>query len=143
MGWGTNSASKWGRKSMRDRGRVAWTDNSGAKPAPFAQARPRYVATKEIPAEYEEHLYVGALWSANVALNPDTSGGGEFPSVMLCYHQADQAIIKLKSLLIYSGIVRGEEREKNGRIVTVLRHTFIAGGGRYIITDFSQVSPVT
>lgn len=142
MGWG-NSASKWGRKPTRDRGSVVWTDNSGAKPAPFAQAMPRYEDTKDIPAEYEEHLYVGALWTANVPLNPDTRGAGQFPPVMPFYFPADQAVIKLKSLLIYSGVVRIEERQANGRIVSVPRHTFIAGDGRYIITDFSQIKPVT
>lgn len=142
MGWG-NSASKWGRKPTRERGTVVWTDNSGAKPAPFAQAMPRYADTKEIPAEYEEHLYVGALWTATVPLNPDTRGGGQFPPVLPFYFPADQAVIKAKSLLIYAGVVRIEERLANDRIVSVPRHTFIAGDGRYIITDFSQVSPVT
>ena len=142
MGWG-NSANKWGRKPTRDRGTVVWTDNSGAKPAPFAQAVPRYADTKEIPAEYAEHLYVGALWTATTAMNPDTRGGGKFPPLAPLYWQPEQAVIKIKSLLIYAGIVRTEERESNGRIVSVPRHTFIAGEGRFIINDFSFVAPVT
>lgn len=143
MGWG-NSASKWGRKPTRDRGTVVWTDNSGAKPAPFAQNIPRYNETGPIPDEYQEHLYVGALWSANTALAPDPRmAGTKCPPLQPVYWQAELAPIKNKSLMIYAGIIRIEERETNGRIVSVPRHTFIAGDGRYVVTDFTQVRPVT
>ena len=142
MGWGS-SANKWGRKPTRERGSVVWSDNSGAKPAPFAQAVPRFVETREIPKEYEEYLSVGALWQATVPMNPDTRGGGKFPPLLPYYYPADQAVVKIKSLMIYAGITRIDERESNGRIVSVPRHTFVAGDGRYIITDFSYVKPVT
>jgi hypothetical protein len=143
MSWSNSANNKWGRRSTRDRGKVVWIDNSGAKPAPFAQAMPRYGETKPIPDEFEPHLYVGALWMASVPMNPDTRGAGQFPPLVPYYWPADQAIVKVKSLMIYAGIVRIEERESNGRIVSVPRHTFIAAAGRYIVTDFSTVSPVT
>ncbi len=138
-----NSANKWGRKPTRERGQVVWTDNSGAKPAPFAQAMPRYNDTRDIPVDYEPHLAVGALWTAAVPMNPDTRGGGKFPPLLPFYFPADQVVVKIRSLMIYAGIVRIEERESNGRIVSVPRHTFIAGDGCYIITDFSYIKPVT
>lgn len=144
MGWGGNSASKWGRLKTRDRGSVVWTDNSGAKPAPFAQSVPRYEETREIPEEYQEHLYPGALWSAVNALAPDPrSAGSKTPVLQPQWWQPETAPVKAKSLMIYAGIVRLEERESNGRIVSVPRHTFIAGDGRYIIVDFTHVKPVT
>lgn len=143
MSWG-NSANKWGRKPTRDRGAIEWKDNSGAKPAPFAQNLPRYAETSEIPENYEPYLVVGALWSALVALAPDPrSQGSKCPVLQAQYWQPESAPVKAKSLMIYAGVFRLEERESNGRIVSVPRHTFIAGDGRYIVLDFSQVRPVT
>jgi hypothetical protein len=142
MGWG-NSASKWGRKPTRDRGPIEWKDNSGAKPAPFVQVMPRYAETREIPAEFQEYLYIGALWTANQALAPDPKfQGTKCPVLQGQYWQPESALIKAKSFMIYAGIIRLEERESNGRIVNVLRHTFVAGDGRYVVSDFSLVRPV-
>lgn len=142
MSWG-NSASKWGRKRTSERGEVVWTDKSGGKPAPFAQQMPRYEETSEIPVEYQEHLYVGALWSAQGAMLPDErSVGTKCPVLKQCWWQPENAPVKAKSLMIYAGIIRLEERESNGRIVSVPRHTFIAGDGRYVILDFNLVKPV-
>lgn len=143
MSWG-NSASKWGRKRTSDRGEVVWSDKSGGKPAPFAQTIPRYAETGEIPTEYQEYLYVGALWSATVDLAPDPRiAGAKCPVLQPVYWQPELAPIKHKSFMIYAGIVRLEERQANGRIVSVPRHTFIAAGGRYTVIDFNHVKPVT
>lgn len=139
-----NSASKWGRKRTSDRGEVVWTDKSGGKPAPFARAIPRYAKAREVPVKYQEHLYVGALWSAATALTPDPRMTGvKYPVLQPVYGQPELAPIKHKSLMIYAGIVRLEEREANGRIVSVPRHTFIAGDGRYVVIDFNHVEPIT
>lgn len=136
------SASKWGRKPTRDRGEVVWKDNSGAKPAPFVQCVPRYEETKQIPGDYEPFFVVGAMWYTTVPLNPNIRNGGEFPHVVPVWRGGKSAVIKAKSFMIYAGIARIEEREKNGRIVSVPRHTFIAGDGRYIVTDFTYIKPV-
>lgn len=144
MAWGGNSANKWGRKPTHERGSVVWKDNSGAKPAPFAQDIPRFAETTNLADELQEHLYVGALWTAVQAMSADErSKGGKFPVLQPQWWQPETAPIKAKSLMIYSGIVRVDQRESNGRIVSVPRHTFIAGDGRYIVTDFSHVRPVT
>jgi len=140
MAW----SSTYKKKRNASRSSVTWTDNSGAKPAPFAQAIPRYEETRPLPPGYEEHLYVGALWTNTFAMNPDMTEIGKctFPGLVVMHWQAELATIKLKSMMIYSGIVRVDEREKNGRIVSVPRHTFVVGDGRYIVTDFSQIKPI-
>ena len=143
MSWG-NSASKWGRKPTRDRGTVVWSDKSGGKPAPFAQAIPHFHETSPIPPEFEPYLFNGALWSALQAMNPQDDDAGKYPAVHPVWHDpGNNAVIKHRSVLMYAGLIRIDEREANGRIVSVPRHTFIAGGGRFIITDFSLVAPVT
>ncbi len=145
MSWGSGKKNKWGLKPTRERGQVVWTDNSGAKPAPFAQAFPKYDETRPIPPAYEEFLVIGSMWINKVPLNPDLRELGKcpFPGLVPMFWAPEQAVIKLKSLLIYSGIVRVDERERNGRIVSVPRHTFVCGDGRYIVTDFSHITPVT
>lgn len=144
-----NGAYKWGRKRTSERGKVVWLDKSGGKPAPFAQAIPRYAAPGEIPAEYQEHLYVGALWSATapLAAKPEMAGS-KYPILQLVNErfwlpEPELAPIKNKSLMIYAGLIRLEEREANGRIVSVPRHTFVAGAGRYVVVDFNHIKPVT
>lgn len=101
----------------------------------------RFKKIRNIPVDYEPHLCVGALWTVTVSMNSDTRAGSKFPYLQPC--SPNTAIITLKSLMIYSGVVRVEERESNGRIVNVLRHTFVADGGRYIVTNFDYVKPIT
>lgn len=139
MGWGSNS--KNGRKPTHARGTVVWTDNTGVKPAPFAQNIPRYKESK-IPDEYIPYLYPGSLWKVKVPLSPDTKIVG-MSVLKPFYYPADMALVKVNSLVIYAGEVRSEERQSNGRIVSVPKHTFVASGGRHIITDFFYVVPVT
>ncbi len=143
MTW-SNSGANNGRKRVRDRGSVVWNDNSGAKPAPFVQNLPRYEEPKHVPPEFQDHFYVGALWRANFSLmvNESTTGG-KLAALTVQWWQPETAPIKARSLLVYAGIVRHEEIQSKGRIVTVPRHTFVAGDGRYIITDFSWIAPVT
>lgn len=139
MAWG--KAKQWGRRPTHERGPVVWSDKTGMKPAPFAQQLPRYGETKSIPDEYVALLEgPGSLWTTLVPLRPDARGGTYPPLVYHCY--PDVAPVKVRSLLIYAGIERVEERERNGRIVSVPRYTFIAGEGRYIINDFSYIAPV-
>lgn len=142
MGWG--SSNKWGRKPTHKRGPVVWSDNSGAKPAPFMQVMPKYEETRAIAPEHQDHLYVGAMWTAKIAMNTGAQVVGcKYPPLVPTYWEQDKALVKLNSIMIYAGIVRIDEREANGRIVSVPRHSFVAGEGRYIITDFSHVTPVT
>ena len=141
MSWGGTSAKKWGRKPTRERGSVVWTDNSGAKPAPFMQVLPRYEETIGLLSEWEPLMYAGSMWTARIQMGPDAKTGA-FPILVPTWGPPEQAIIKVNSLLIYTGTVRIDERESNGRIVSVPRHTFIAGNGRYIVTNFSFVCPI-
>lgn len=142
MSW-SNSGTSGGRKRVRDRGPVVWKDNSGAKPAPFAQNLPRYEDPKPIPPEFMDHFYVGALWQAKFSLMiNEASKGGKCPALVTQWWQPETAPIKAKSLLIYADVVRHDEMQASGRIITVPRHTFIAAEGRYIVTDFTCITPV-
>lgn len=136
--WTDRSA---GPEINHQRTAVTWSDNSGAKPAPFAQALPKYEDTKNITAEFGEYLEVGALWKTKFAMSADSSGA-KYPALITVWWEPEKAPIRANSILIYAGIVRIDERESNGRIVSVPRHTFIGGEGRYIITDFNYVTPV-
>jgi len=143
MSW-SNSGANLGRRKVRDRGSVVWKDNSGAKPAPFAQNLPRYEDPRPIPTEVQDYFYVGAMWQAKQALMiNESSKGGKCPALTVQWWQPETAPVKLNSILIYADVIRHDEVQANGRIVTVPRHTFIAGEGRYIVTDFSWIAPVT
>src|SRR5262249_17810128 len=111
-----------------------------------AQDIPHYSETTNLSEELQQHLYVGALWTATQAMEPDPrSKGGKFPGLQPKWWQPELAPVKAKSLMIYAGVVRIDERvgDRMSRIVSVPRHTFIAGEGRFIVTDFSMVRPVT
>ena len=141
MAWG-NSSSRWGRKPTSKRGSVVWTDKTGAKPAPFAKAIPRYNEPRAIDENNVQYLVPGTMWLSAMPLNPTTTAGAKFQALVYAWDNLS-AMLKTNSMLIYAGEVRVEERERNGRIVSVTRHTFIAGDGRYIVNDFSFITPVT
>ncbi len=140
MSWSTSK--NWGRKPVHERGQITWSDNTGIKPAPFAKPISRYNHINDIPSEYENFLCVGTLWSAIHAMKPDLSSGASMPNLVPDFYTPLEAPVKQSSFLIYSGIVRVEEREQNGRIVSVSRHSFIAGDARYIILNFAHIKPV-
>lgn len=141
MTWG-NSGSKWGRKKTRDRGPVEWVDKNGVKPAPFARDIPPNRAIVEPPPDVLDGLVVGTLFVANHELGTMYSGknmeGGALPALVPF---GPVRLVKLGDILLYAGPIRLEERQVNGRIVTVLRHTFIVAGNRFVVTDLSSVRP--
>lgn len=140
MSWGSNSSN--GRKPTHKRGPVVWTDKSGGKPAPFAQDLPTYSDGVPPAEDVVDNLVIGAMFSANLPLNPARDGAGKFPHLIPHYWPENSALIKQKTLLIYTGMERIDERERNGRIISVQRHTFFAIDGRYIVTDFTYIAPV-
>jgi len=144
MGW--SSSTKWGRKKTRNRGKVTWVDNSGAKPAPFMQDLPRYADVPTITEELEKSLTPGTMFSSLAILGvPDLAYGktnNRKYQTLERWWYAESAIVAPGQFLIYAGIVRIDERESNGRIVSVPRHTFIFGSGRYVINDFSLIQSV-
>jgi hypothetical protein len=130
------------KKSGNPRGKIVWVDNTGVKPAPFAQNIPRYTDNTEIPQAFEPYMYEGALWFSKTPMQPDPNASG-MPHLNPMWWAAETAPVKVGSFLIYSGLIRVDERVSKDRIVSVPRHTFIAGGGRYIVTQFSYIAPVT
>ena len=143
MAWGSNSANRWGRKKTRDRGPVTWIDKSGAKPAPFVKKIPAYQAAPDIDEKLAEELQPGVLFVSNWCLGNGAPKAGDSSFLTLeRWYWTDSAIVQKGQFLMYSGVVRTDERKSDGRIVNVPRHTFIFGSARYIINDFSIISLV-
>ncbi len=136
MAWSRRAGN--GLPPTRKRGKVQWTDKSGAKPAPFAQNMPRYVTGNEPVADVSDHFEIGALFAAVIPLSPDATTAERYPRLS-AYYWDETALVKRNGLLIYTGEARVEERNKDGRIITALRHTFFTGNGRYIIVDFDLI----
>jgi len=161
MGWSNDT--KWGRKKTRNRGAVTWIggrkktrnrgavtvtwiDKSGAKPAPFVQDLPRYVDAPAITDELIQSLVPGTMFVSLAILGirsdaPGKTNNRKFQTLERWWH-IETGIVQIGQLMIYSGVVRVDERESNGRIVSVPRHTFIFGSCRYIINDFSLIKIV-
>jgi hypothetical protein len=136
-----NVQGKFRQKTTPKRSRVTWIDNTGSKPAPFVKNIHQYVETV-ISEEQLNHLVIGSLWLTRVPLSPDHKSGGEMLYLMPCYI-FETPELKPNSILIYSGPLRIEERAAKDKIVSVVRHTFVSSNGRYVITNFNNIAPVT
>jgi hypothetical protein len=101
-----------------------------------------------VPQGFSDHMHVGAMWQTIVALEPVDVRGYPLQTLRTWvnyggWQQSAPAPISQNSLLMYAGEIRLDERASGDRIVSVPRHTFIVGNGRYIITEFSLIRPVT
>ena len=101
-------------------------------------------ASKSLEAQWEEHLYVGALWRLvhQMDVRKDIKTGTPYLKRDLYDVYPGHPVHSPKgSLAIYAGTERMNEMAKVGP-VRILRHSFIINGGRYIITDFINIEPV-
>jgi hypothetical protein len=131
------------RRSRKRRVAIKWKDNTGVKPAPFAQNIPRYMGESRLPEDIIDKLTVGTMFVSKCCLTLDSSViAGRLQYLIRCWHEPS-ATVKAGSVLIYSGIVRVEERGKrtSDRTVSVPRHTFIVGSDRFIINDLGLIEP--
>ena len=51
-------------------------------------------------------------------------------------------IVPKNAIMIYAGKVRIDKKATNGRVVSVPRHTFVTGSGRYIIENLGEIKPI-
>jgi hypothetical protein len=142
MSWNNTN---FGRKRTRDRGKVTWIDKSGKKPAPFMQDLPSYSENFNITREIEQSLVPGTMFASLFVLGVERVRGEtknrKFQTLSRSW-DVNTATILPGQFLICAGMVRIDERESNGRIVSAPKYTFIFGSGRYIINDFSLIQVV-
>lgn len=137
------SGSTWGRKPTHKRGPVTWTDDSGTTPAHFLKQYPTYVETIEPSGDLASCLYVGSLWLSTLPFILDAKGSGRFPRLLPLHGKRCVPTVAAQSTMIYTGPERlDEQKKKNGRIVSVVRHTFLIAGTRYVIADLSSLVPL-
>lgn len=129
--------------SVKRRGQVHWTAKTGpGKPQERPPERPQ--PALPYPAE---RLVVGAMFTVattqtayapegGLYLMPGTTTAKTPPLLTRGYFGTPT--IGAGAMLVYSGIIRAEQ--KNGdRTISVPRHTFIHGSGRYIINLYDVV----
>lgn len=125
------------------RSTITWKDNTGAKPAPFAQAKQSFQGGS---AEYDYEallpwLVPGTLWIAKEAMTPNLSVPSKFPYLERTYvwPGGQEALVMPGSAAMYAGAIHVDEsRDAHGKIVRVWRHTFIVSGGRYVVVDLQR-----
>lgn len=94
--------------------------------------------------DFEKMLVPGTFFTCNVPLNtrqPDpTHAAYPFPVLDRAFPHTwapqENFVVQAGSQLIYAGQIRAEESTKNGT-VRVVKHTIIAGSGRYILSDLN------
>lgn len=127
------------KTSTKAKGKVVWTNKNLTGPAAsFAKNLPRY-HNVYIPPKFHNEFIVGSLWFAIADLKYDINRY-ELPVLVLKNYYLEPAVIKINTPLLYAGTIRVEEI-KNGKVISSLRHTFIAGGIRAILLDFAIVYP--
>lgn len=123
---------------------IKWKDNTGAKPAPFAQPKQRFY-NDTIDADIEAlqpWLVPGALWVAKVSMAPNPHAPStEFSYLTYTYVRSGgtSALVMRGALAMYAGAIHVDEaRDGHSKTVRVWRHTFIVSGGRYVIVDLQR-----
>ena len=129
------------RRQRHQRPAVTWTDRSAPAPLAIKASLPYYQRPHEPTAEIREALAQGpgTLFVTKVGLYPQPEHGYPFAPLWPHYGPTP-APIKAGALVMYAGEIRAQE-QKNGEVVQAIKHTFIAGGARYIINDWNQIKP--
>lgn len=118
---------------------ITWNDRAAAKPAPFARKLPFYEETKDRDCDgLDGWLYNGALWIAECPLVPGHQPPIPLPYLTRGYDYPGSPVacpIPKGSILMYTGAIHVDERGAFDRQFRIWRHTFLASGVRYIVTD--------
>ena len=129
-------------KAGRYHKNVVWTGGKPSAPvAPFAQEISTFrSATDQLPPGFEEALVPGAIWFARINLARDASKFSDKVQHLLEYW-GDPAIAPYKagSILLYAGSVRVDEKTSTGKVVSVMRHSFMAHEGIVIVPIISRL----
>ena len=130
----------------RPNGKITWKEPPTTAELPYM---PRLVpvsdTSRRLEAEWQDHLRVGALWRLvnQMDTRKDIKTGIPYLKRDLYDNYPGQPVyIARGTLAIYAGSERVNEMGKDGPL-RLLRHSFIVGCGKYIITDFHNIEPVT
>jgi hypothetical protein len=147
----------WGKRpSSRGRGPINWKKDAETFAVPVGKIR-RHTHEEDVPLEKQElyaaHMVPGAMWEVMkdlelVKLGPNVVQP-PFPLLQVhiprtwdpTYDPNKSTVARAKAIALYVDSVRVDEQGKQGTL-RVVRHTFIVGGGRYIITDLNWVRPI-
>jgi len=124
---------------MKRRGNIHW------KGATAMQKRPDPKPEPEVPFDVDR-LVVGAmfmplgdmgnLYSSSAQTSPPT-----ITKLFYVSPSRSDVIVPKNAILMYAGMIR-IDKKANDRVVRVPRHTFVAGSGRYIIENLSEIKPI-
>lgn len=138
------------RKSRRRT--VKW--NVGESPAKLAKQHPPEVAEHAMWELKErdlwtDNLVIGAMWRLRGILSVEKYKPDCIPHEFLYakpYYDGHQLVapgivLKEGSIATYMGRARVTESTDNGRTISVLRHTFLISGVRYMINNLNYIEP--
>ena len=130
---------------IRPRGKIKWkeqptVDIHGSIPwfIPVSEA------SKNLESMWADRMCIGSLWRLmyQMDIRKDIKAGMPYLKRDLYDIYPGHPIhFASGTLAIYAGAIRVDEMSKNGPL-RLLRHCFIANGGKYIITDFINIEPV-
>ena len=136
----------------RRRRTVKWND--GESPAKLAKKHPLEVLEHGIwnPEErdlWTDNLVIGAMWRLRKVLSAENYNPGCIPHEFLYakpYYNGHllappQIVLKEGSIATYTGRTRVTESANRGGIISVLRHTFLINGVRYMINNLNYIEP--
>lgn len=128
---------------MKRRGRVQWKPEEAGR-VKVARLHPYVGGARDVdlsPAEAEA-LTVGSLWTLRALMSVDTryatSDYVRHEYSYLIYGGWGPTAFPAGTPAVYMGTVRVEE-DNRGTPIRVLRHTFLVGGCRYMITNVPDV----
>ena len=129
------------RKQRHQRPAVTWTDRSAPAPLAIKASLPSYRRPVDPPPDVRDALArgPGTLFVAKLGLYAAVEQGYPF-APLYPHYGPTPAAIKQGAVIMYAGEVRVQE-QKNGEVVQAIKHTFIAGGARYIINDWHHIRP--
>lgn len=129
----------------RPHGKITWKEQpTVAVSTHLPRLVPVPETSKRLETEWQDHFHIGSLWRIRNPLDTrkDIKTGIPYLKRDLYDTYPGHAIlIPTGSLAIYAGTERMDEMGKDGPL-RLLRHTFIVGCGRYIITDFANIEPI-
>ena len=124
-------------------GKVVWKEKTPT--VDFPPFIPSPQTSRDLEEAWKTHLHVGALWRLTNNMSQRQSMPSPIPYLMrdlYDFRQGHRIFLKCGSLAIYAGTERCDEVDSSRGHLRILRHTFIVGGGKYIVTDFLNVEPV-
>jgi hypothetical protein len=136
---------------------VTWNTSAAIQAGPVAKPRP-HVAEQPLIPELQEvfsrEVPIGTLFTLACDVEPEhpwRTSTPLFPFLQLyhpetwnpTYDKAKQCFAVTGGLAMYAGSCRIDETGKGGILLRTLHHTFIIGGGRYIVPNLNWLRPIS